>query len=77
MTFVPFCSIPAYDDEMLQTGHGSIISEISNQLGSIPDAIFCSVGGAGLLGGVIKGCESSGWNDGKSIRDMQRINELL
>ena len=58
-------SVPAYDDELLQTGHGSIINEVSNQLGSKPDAIFCSVGGAGLLGGVLKGCESAGWGDGE------------
>jgi len=35
-----------------------------------PDAIFCSVGGGGLLAGVIVGCEQVGWDDGsyKSFR---------
>ncbi len=58
--------IPAYDDPILWEGHGSMISEISQQLDRKPDAIFCSVGGGGLLGGIITGCEKSGWSDGTS-----------
>lgn len=29
-----------------------------------PDAIFCSVGGGGLLGGILEGTERVGWGDG-------------
>ncbi|KAG5652962.1 hypothetical protein H0H81_002970, partial [Sphagnurus paluster] len=55
--------VPAYDHEILWEGHASMINEISNQLESKPDAIFCSVGGGGLLGGVITGCKNVGWDD--------------
>ncbi|KAG6821142.1 hypothetical protein H0H93_005362 [Arthromyces matolae] len=55
--------VPAYDDEILWEGHGSMVSEISSQLGSKPDAFFCSVGGGGLIGGIIHGCKKVGWDD--------------
>ncbi|KAG5645816.1 hypothetical protein DXG03_005157 [Asterophora parasitica] len=55
--------VPAYDHETLWEGHGSMIKEISTQLPNKPDAIFCSVGGGGLLGGVIQGSKEVGWDD--------------
>lgn len=42
-----------------------MIAEISLQLGRKPVMIICSVGGGGLLGGVITGCKAIGWEDGK------------
>lgn len=41
-----------------------MVEEISRQLPSKPDAILCSVGGGGLLGGIIVGCKKVGWDDG-------------
>ncbi|KAF5387083.1 hypothetical protein D9615_001802 [Tricholomella constricta] len=55
--------VPAYDHGTLWEGHGSMIKEISTQLPYKPDAIFCSVGGGGLLGGIIEGCTQVGWDD--------------
>ncbi|RDB23982.1 Serine dehydratase-like [Hypsizygus marmoreus] len=56
--------VPAYDHEIVWEGHGSMIKEISTQLqGTPPDAIFCSVGGGGMLGGIIVGCNAVGWNN--------------
>ncbi|KAI0646838.1 tryptophan synthase beta subunit-like PLP-dependent enzyme [Trametes meyenii] len=57
--------IPAYDDPILWEGHSSMVHEIQRQLpeGMKPDAIFCSVGGGGLAGGVIEGCRAIGWDD--------------
>lgn len=42
-----------------------MIAEVSQQLGRKPDMIICSVGGGGLLGGVMTGCRAVGWEDGK------------
>lgn len=42
-----------------------MIVEIRDQLKKKPDTIFCSVGGGGLLGGIIVGCKGVGWDDGK------------
>jgi len=55
--------LSAYDDPNLWRGHASMIEEISKDLKVKPDAIFCSVGGAGLLAGVMVGCETVGWDD--------------
>ncbi|CAE6426975.1 unnamed protein product [Rhizoctonia solani] len=59
--------VPAYDHPMLWEGHSTLIHEIDRQLptGAKPDAILCSVGGAGLLGGVLRGINSVGWNQSK------------
>jgi len=42
-----------------------MVTEMRNDLPCKPDAIFCSVGGGGLLGGIIIGCKNVGWEDGK------------
>lgn len=59
--------IPAYDDAIVWEGHSSMIPEIAQQLppGTRPDAVVCSVGGGGLSGGVMMGCKSVGWDDGR------------
>jgi L-serine/L-threonine ammonia-lyase len=53
--------VPAYDDETLWEGHSSMITEISNQLKQWkvdePDAVCCSVGGGGMLAGILVGCK--------------------
>lgn len=65
--------VPAYDDPIVWQGHSSMVTEIHKQLladstvlSRKPDAIVCSVGGGGLLGGVIVGCKQVGWDDGES-----------
>lgn len=45
-----------------------MISEMSRQLPAKPDAIICSVGGGGLLGGVIDGCKTVAWDDGTNFQ---------
>lgn len=57
--------VPSYDHPLIWEGHASMITEIARQLpnGTKPDAIFCSVGGGGLLGGVLTGCKLVGWDD--------------
>ncbi|KAL1967378.1 hypothetical protein VTN77DRAFT_3163 [Rasamsonia byssochlamydoides] len=56
--------ISSYDGDTLREGHSSLITEIHSQLRGVqPDAIFCSVGGGGLLGGLLVGCRSVGWDD--------------
>ncbi|KII88749.1 hypothetical protein PLICRDRAFT_41973 [Plicaturopsis crispa FD-325 SS-3] len=55
--------VPAFDHPVLREGHGSMITEIKARLPHKPDAIFCSVGGGGLLGGVLVGCKANDWDD--------------
>lgn len=42
-----------------------MIAEIAEDLTTTPDAIFCSVGGGGLIGGVLTGCKNVGWENGR------------
>ncbi len=51
-----------------------MVHEIQRQPpeGVKPDAIFCSVGGGGLAGGVMEGCEAVAWDDGKPGHKLLR-----
>ncbi|EJU00253.1 tryptophan synthase beta subunit-like PLP-dependent enzyme [Dacryopinax primogenitus] len=58
--------VPAYDDPLLWRGHSTMITELTSQLPANtppPSAILCSVGGGGLLGGLLTGVNSLGWRD--------------
>ncbi|KAM5539099.1 hypothetical protein V8D89_007322 [Ganoderma adspersum] len=57
--------IPSYHHPLLWEGHASMVHEIQHQLpeGVKPYAIFCSVGGGGLAGGVMEGCKAVGWDN--------------
>ncbi|HEU0230894.1 MAG TPA: pyridoxal-phosphate dependent enzyme [Burkholderiaceae bacterium] len=49
-----------FDDPLLWSGHSTMIDEMVRQ-GPRPDAIILSVGGGGLLCGVIEGLQKSSW----------------
>lgn len=54
--------IHPFDDPLLWQGHASIIDEAA-QAGPKPDAVVLSVGGGGLLCGVLEGLHRNGWRD--------------
>jgi len=51
-----------FDDPLLWTGHASMIDEVA-AAGLKPDAVVLSVGGGGLLAGVVEGLARNGWGD--------------
>lgn len=51
--------VPPFDDPDLWDGHSTLVSEMALK----PDAIILSVGGGGLMCGVMKGLERLGWHD--------------
>jgi L-serine/L-threonine ammonia-lyase len=53
--------IHPFDDRMIWEGHATLIEELVHQLGGPPAGIVVSVGGGGLLGGVLVGLERVGW----------------
>ncbi|NHZ63486.1 pyridoxal-phosphate dependent enzyme [Massilia genomosp. 1] len=53
--------IHAFDDPLLWTGHATMIDEVAHA-GVIPDAVVLSVGGGGLMCGVIEGLRRNGWD---------------
>lgn len=53
-------------------GNSSIIDEICEEWeGSPPDAIACSVGGGGLLNGIIMGMDVHGWGDEVAVLALE------
>ena len=55
--------IHPFDHPEIWEGHESIIIEAKKQLPSKPSAVVCSVGGGGLLIGVVHGLRRVGWDD--------------
>lgn len=51
-----------FDDPLLWEGHSSLVDEVARS-GVKPDAVVLSVGGGGLLSGVITGLHRNGWRD--------------
>lgn len=54
--------IHPFDDPLLWTGHAGMIDEVA-RAGVVPDAVVLSVGGGGLLCGVIEGLRRNGWSE--------------
>lgn len=57
--------VPPFDHPLLWQGHATLITEVAAALGPDvkPGAVLLSVGGGGLLCGVIQGLEDVGWTD--------------
>ncbi|KAM5194201.1 L-serine dehydratase/L-threonine deaminase [Mantella aurantiaca] len=55
--------IPPFDDPLIWEGHTSLVKEIKGSLPSKPGAIALSVGGGGMLCGVVQGLREVGWDD--------------
>ncbi|MFK0310811.1 pyridoxal-phosphate dependent enzyme [Pseudomonas sp. NPDC090233] len=54
--------IHPFDDPLLWAGHASLVDEVAAS-GYKPDAVVLSVGGGGLLSGVVEGLKRNGWDD--------------
>ncbi len=54
--------IPAFDDEQVWEGHATLVDEAADQCPK-PDVLIVSVGGAGLLCGVLQGMHRNGWHN--------------
>jgi L-serine/L-threonine ammonia-lyase len=54
--------ISPFDHPLIWKGHSTLVDEISEELGR-PDGVVVSVGGGGLLCGMIEGLERHGWHD--------------
>jgi L-serine/L-threonine ammonia-lyase len=51
-----------FDDPVIWSGHASVVEEVAAQ-GPKPGAIVASVGGGGLLCGILEGLHGQGWRD--------------
>ncbi|KAJ7309617.1 hypothetical protein JRQ81_007671 [Phrynocephalus forsythii] len=55
--------VSPFDDPLIWEGHMSLVREIKEQMDSKPGALVLSVGGGGMLCGVIQGLREVGWDD--------------
>jgi len=51
-----------FDDPLLWQGHASLIDEVAATEVK-PDAVILSVGGGGLMSGIVEGLQRNGWHD--------------
>jgi L-serine/L-threonine ammonia-lyase len=51
-----------FDDPLIWRGHATMLDEVKRS-GVVPDAVVLSVGGGGLLCGVVEGLRRNGWED--------------
>ena len=54
--------VPPFDHPVLWEGHASMVDEVAAS-GVKPDAVIVSVGGGGLMCGVLQGLHRNGWRD--------------
>ncbi len=59
--------IPPFDHPKLWEGHSTIIDELNDQCDKQPDLIILSVGGGGLLCGIVEGLIRNQWEDTKIL----------
>lgn len=57
-----------FDRPDVWRGHETLVEEIKEQFGELgeagqPEVMVCSVGGGGLLSGVLQGLEKAGWHE--------------
>ncbi|XP_055017631.1 L-serine dehydratase/L-threonine deaminase isoform X2 [Boleophthalmus pectinirostris] len=55
--------ISPFDDPLIWEGHTSLVKELEQDLREKPGAVVLSVGGGGLLNGVVEGLRRAGWDD--------------
>lgn len=58
--------ISPYDHPTIWEGHASLMDEVAKQMGR-PDTVLVSVGGGGLMCGLLIGMERQGWKDVRVI----------
>jgi L-serine/L-threonine ammonia-lyase len=54
--------VPPFDHPLIWSGNSTLIDEIKEQLGDIvPDCVVASIGGGGLMCGIIEGLIRHRW----------------
>lgn len=54
--------VPPFDHPVIWEGHSTIVDELAEEIDK-PDAVILSVGGGGLLCGVVQGLHKNNWQD--------------
>ena len=63
--------VPPFDHPDIWEGNATTMREITEQLGGRPDVVICSVGGGGLLNGIMQVIDENNWNDDIEVLAME------
>ncbi|KAI4729472.1 tryptophan synthase beta subunit-like PLP-dependent enzyme [Aureobasidium sp. EXF-10728] len=63
--------VPPFDHQDIWDGNATVMQEIASQLGDKPDVVVCSVGGGGLLNGIMQELDHKKWNDDVQVLAME------
>ncbi|CAI6084463.1 unnamed protein product [Clonostachys chloroleuca] len=64
--------VPPFDHPDIWAGNATVMQEIAAQLSDEqPDIVVCSVGGGGLMNGVVQSLDQLGWSDGTTVLAME------
>lgn len=63
--------VPPFDHPDIWEGNATIMREIAEQLDGKPDVVVCSVGGGGLLNGIMQVIDERGWNNEVEVLAME------
>ncbi|KIX00104.1 uncharacterized protein Z518_10241 [Rhinocladiella mackenziei CBS 650.93] len=65
------CFVPPFDHPDIWDGNATTMEEIAEQLGGKPDVVVCSVGGGGLLNGIMQVIDKKNWSDEVQVLAME------
>ncbi|EXJ76225.1 uncharacterized protein A1O5_00733 [Cladophialophora psammophila CBS 110553] len=65
------CFVPPFDHPDIWEGNATTMREIAEQLGGKPDVVVCSVGGRGLLNGIMQMLDDKGWSNEVEVLAME------
>jgi L-serine/L-threonine ammonia-lyase len=63
--------VPPFDHPDIWEGNATTMREIAEQLGGKPDVVVCSVGGGGLLNGIMQVIDENKWSDEVEVLAME------
>lgn len=70
--------VPPFDHQDIWDGASTIVEELREQLAGQPiHAILASVGGGGLVNGLVQGVESSSWNSNNHDNDSNASKPVV
>jgi L-serine/L-threonine ammonia-lyase len=63
--------VPPFDHQDIWDGNATVMQEIAAQLGDKPDVVVCSVGGGGLLNGIMQEIDNKRWGNEVQVLAME------
>lgn len=63
--------VPPFDHPDIWHGNATVMQELAEQLDGKPDVVVCSVGGGGLLNGIMQEIDARQWNDTVQVVAME------